>query len=1294
LTIDSQFSSGGIVVFNNPTAVSDPSTASDYSGTTHVRTLNAATGAPSPTGSFVRLRAGAANAFSPNSDLIVDQNSFVELGGFSNTIAGLSGAGTVDGVGAVLTVQGGVNNSFSGSLQNGTGGTLSLRKSGSGTQILTTANSYTGGTTIEDGVLQVENSGALGNGEVVITGSGSGTLGLATSWSTPLTLEGRSSASTDAHVNNVSGTNTLSGALTLKEEENGDDPANFTIDSTAGALTVTSDLAFSETEGATVNLGGASTGANLVSGDITLSGDGTDALDKEGAGSWTVSGAVDTDEINVNDGKLVLSGVASTGAVNVNGGDLNVANTLSTTGNVDVSGGATLSQIGGSFIDRDQQDGGYIVDGTVNMNGQAASMNWLEGEGLVTNAAPVDPTLTLGYGGTARTWSGVIADGNAAIDVVKDGTNTQTFDDANTYTGGTTIQGGILELTGDGAVGDGTVTVESGGGTFALNDLTPLPSGERTNAITLEGRTGPTAPAHIVSTSGANSLSGPVTLDGTTGAEFNIDSTGTEAGDKLTVGAITGSGDDENLNLGGGGDGQTGAIALGAGTDTLNVVDGSTWTLGGAASGIEAATVGDGGTLGNNGGSAFAVDSMTLGANATYDMGGNAASLGALDGAADSVITSGALTDPLLTLGGDGANGNMQGVIEDGGGEAVAVTKVGSNTQTLSGTNTYTGNTRVTEDGVLELSGDGTAGSTSSPGSLFVEDAATLALTDLNSTMTNAVTLQGRAGTESHIDSTSGDNVMSGPITLDAATDSEFNIESTGTEAGDKLTVGAITGSGVSENLNLGGGGGGQTGAIALGAGTDTLNVVDGSTWTLGGVASGIEAVTIGADGFLGNDGGAKFSTASTTLAANATYDMGGNDADLGQLTTAADSLITSTALVDPTLTFGSNGGPSTTMAGIISGDEVNIEKVGSNTVTLSGDNAYKGTSEVTAGALNLQNATALGTTDGNTTVSGTGRVVLQGGISVAEAFDLIGRADMGVHLENVSDDNAITGAVVLVDSNASATTDDIYTITSEGGVLSIDTVTGAGGALDTQTLVLGGASTGANMIGSLDMTASATNNLTKTGVGTWEVQDATMSNGTISSQDGVLKLSGSASLTGDMVYEVLQAAGQFAELDATGIGGLNLDLGDQLQGGGLVTANVIAEDGAIISVGDSSAAGQDLEVSGDLELAGTLALNVNGSMIDLLLVGGDLNLIDATLDLVGSLSSSVYVLAQYLGDLSGTFMTTVAGYSFDYGYGAADNQIALVRDSSAVPTPAPLALIGLGALAWGASRRGKKAAR
>jgi autotransporter-associated beta strand protein len=839
------------------------------------------------------------------------------------------------------------------------------------------------------------------------------------------------------------------------------------------------------------------------------------------------------------------------------------------------------------------------------------------------------------------------------------------------------------------------VTVESGGGTLALNDLTPLPpadpSGERTNAITLEGRTGPTAPAHIVSTSGANSLSGPLTLDGTTGAEFNIDSTGTEAGDKLTVGAITGSGDDENLTLGGGGDGQTGAIALGAGTDTLNVVDGSTWTLGGAASGIEAATVGDDGTLGNNGGSAFAVDSMTLGANATYDMGGNAASLGALDGVANSMITSSALTDPLLTLGGDGADGNMQGVIEDGGGDAVAVTKVGSNTQTLSGTNTYSGGTTI-EGGTLQLTNSDAAGSEGITVTTDTDaDPDTYGTLELvNASPTNSITLDGRDVATAHIDSSVGNNSI-GDITLNGATGSQFNINATA----DKLTTGAITGiAAVNESLNLGGAGRGQIGAVNLGDGdADSLNIATNSHWTLGGAASGIEAVTIGADGFLGNDGGAKFSTASTTLAANATYDMGGNDADLGQITTAAGSLITSTALVDPTLTFGSNDGPST-MAGIISGNDVNIEKVGSNTVTLSGANTYQGTSEVTAGALNLQNATALGTTDGNTTVSGTGRVLLQGGISVAEAFDLIGRADMGVHLENVSDDNAITGAVVLVDSNASATTDDIYTITSEGGVLSIDTVTGAGGALDTQTLVLGGASTGANMIGSLDMSASATNNLTKTGVGTWDVQDATMSNGTISSQDGVLKLSGSASLTGDMVYEVLQAAGQFAELDATGIGGLNLDSGDQLQGGGLVTANVIAEDGAIISVGDSSAAGQDLEVSGDLELAGTLALNVNGSMIDLLLVGGDLNLIDANLDLVGSLSSSVYVFAEYLGNLSGTFMTTVAGYSFDYGYGAADNQIALVRDSSAVPTPAPLALIGLGALAWGASRRGKKAAR
>jgi autotransporter-associated beta strand protein len=88
------------------------------------------------------------------------------LHGFNNTIGSLSGVGFVLNNGqpaATLTVGGdNATTGFSGVLENGTG-ILQLTKSGTGNLILTGANTYTGGTTINAGTLQIGNGGTLGS---------------------------------------------------------------------------------------------------------------------------------------------------------------------------------------------------------------------------------------------------------------------------------------------------------------------------------------------------------------------------------------------------------------------------------------------------------------------------------------------------------------------------------------------------------------------------------------------------------------------------------------------------------------------------------------------------------------------------------------------------------------------------------------------------------------------------------------------------------------------------------------------------------------------------------------------------------------------------------------------------------------------------------------------------------------------------------------------------------------------------------------------------------------------------
>jgi fibronectin-binding autotransporter adhesin len=85
-----------------------------------------------------------------------EQQRHLDLSGFSDSINGLSGSGTVDTVsGGTPTPDCGANGdggTFSGIIQNSSG-TLSLAKAGSGVEVLGNSSTYSGNTTIANGTL-------------------------------------------------------------------------------------------------------------------------------------------------------------------------------------------------------------------------------------------------------------------------------------------------------------------------------------------------------------------------------------------------------------------------------------------------------------------------------------------------------------------------------------------------------------------------------------------------------------------------------------------------------------------------------------------------------------------------------------------------------------------------------------------------------------------------------------------------------------------------------------------------------------------------------------------------------------------------------------------------------------------------------------------------------------------------------------------------------------------------------------------------------------------------------------
>lgn len=110
----------------------------------------------------------------------VIDNGTLDMAGFSDTINGLSGSGTVDNSGGgtpTLTVgSANATSVFAGTIQNSSG-TLALTKTGTGVLTLSGTNTYGGATTVGQGVLQLGSSGGLSSNSVVTVSSG-GTLDL------------------------------------------------------------------------------------------------------------------------------------------------------------------------------------------------------------------------------------------------------------------------------------------------------------------------------------------------------------------------------------------------------------------------------------------------------------------------------------------------------------------------------------------------------------------------------------------------------------------------------------------------------------------------------------------------------------------------------------------------------------------------------------------------------------------------------------------------------------------------------------------------------------------------------------------------------------------------------------------------------------------------------------------------------------------------------------------------------------------------------------------------------------
>ena len=810
---------------------------------------------------------------------------------------------------------------------------------------------------------------------------------------------------------------------------------------------------------------------------------------------------------------------AYTGLTTVTAGFLNIQNgsALGTTaaGTVVNSGAALQLQSGtgitvgaealslsGSGISNagalDNVSGTNVWKGTVTLvgasriNSDAGSLTFNTAATSITGAGQ---NLTLGGSGTGSV-GGIISIGTGSL--TKDGSGIWTLSGVNTYTGATTVTSGTLKAgVATSSFGNNSAVSMANNATAVL-DISAF-------STTIGSLTGGGA-------TGGNVNLGAMTLtvggDNTSPAAYAGSIFGTGAVTKSGSGTLTFTGANTYsglttvsvgvLNI-------QNVAALGTTAAGTTVTAGAALQIqGGLTIGAEALTI-NGGGINNDGalrsmsGANVWQGTVTLGSAARINSDAGSLTFNTI---ANSITAS----NQNLTLGGAG-NGTVAGTITIGSG---TVTKDGNGTWTLTGVNTYTGITTVSA-GVLNIqnaTGLGTtaAGTTVTAGAaLQIQGGITVGAEPL--------TLSGSGiGNAGALDSISGANIWQGTVTIAGA--ARIN-----SDAG-SLTFNTIANSitATNQNLTLGGASNGTVGGtITIGAGTLTK---DGAgTWTLSGANTYTGATTVNGGTLkagvasVANTSGA-FGNNSAVIMGNfagALLDITGFNTQIGSLTGGGVTGGNVTLGV-ATLTVGGDNSSPAAYAGVIS-DSVGgtITKIGTGVQIFAGANTYTGLTTVSAGGLNIQNATALGTTAAGTTVAAGAALQIQGGITVgAETLSLSGNGflagnglttDVSVKgrttnatgaLENISGINVWQGTVTLATA---------VRINSDAGSLTLSAANSI--TATNQSLILGGAGNG-TVAGTITI---GTGMLSKDGAGTWTLSGANTYTGLTSVNNGTLTL-------------------------------------------------------------------------------------------------------------------------------------------------------------------------------------------
>ena len=480
---------------------------------------------------------GSVTQSGPGTTILTGQNSY--SGG--TTIGG--GALRIGNGGTSGTLQGDVTNNghalhfsrsdayaFSGQI-TGTGAVI---KESTGTLTLMGENTYTGGTTISGGALQIGNGGAAGS----ITGNIVNNASLAVNLSNTLVLNGSITGSGSVTQSGtgttiLTGDSTYTGGTTISAGALQLGNAGTAAGSIAGNITDNASLIFAHPNPFTY--GGVITG----SGSVTQSGTGTTILTGDSTytgGTTILAGALQLGNAGTPTGSIagnitnnsslifahsnpftyggVITGAGSvtqsgTGTTVLTGDSSYGGGTTINAGAIQLGNGGATGSINGSVTDRGallfDHSNTYVFSGQIAGIGVIAQIGAgttiLTGQNTYSGGTTISGgALQLGNGGAMGSITGSVQDNGAFIfdrsdtfafagliqgsgSVSQIGAGAAILSNFNLYSGGTSLLGGSLGVGADGALGTGTLTVGPGNhGLFAAGrDVS------ENNPITLNG---------------------------------------------------------------------------------------------------------------------------------------------------------------------------------------------------------------------------------------------------------------------------------------------------------------------------------------------------------------------------------------------------------------------------------------------------------------------------------------------------------------------------------------------------------------------------------------------------------------------------------------------------------------------------------------------------------------------------------------------------------------------------------------------------------------------------------------